>query len=48
MLTFIRYKQDTFGTYSQCKHCLMCVVVCVCVCGDADSVPVVFHKEGLL
>ena len=47
MLTLIRYKQDTSGTYSQCKHCLMCVVVFVCVCGDADSVPVVFHKAGL-
>ena len=22
MLTFIRYKQDTFGTYSECKHSL--------------------------
>ena len=48
MLIFIRYKEDIFGTYSQCKHCLMYVVVFVYMCGDADSVPVVFHKESLL
>ena len=39
MPTFIRYKQDTFDTYSQCKHCLICVFLCVYVLG----MPIVYR-----